>query len=174
MLLAVAMAVCAYFTVHAQTLQQLWQNPTNDYRVKTWWFFGYEHTTDEGITADVEALRDAVSEARQVGHSFEINISNGYCAGGRWIDADHALQSEFAEGDSTPDYSPEEVIGTNEVIDLTDSVEDNQLQWEAPEMAGQLIPSPSETGGACLHYLLNHLFHTNKIIWIYRVFSHRF
>ena len=155
MLLAVAMAVCASFTVHAQTLQQLWQNPTNDYRVKTWWFFGYEHTTDEGITADVEALRNAgfggvvyydqnhrstkapskqeqsqarlnsaereearpevknlpdgtpdegfspewwhhlrfaASEARRVGLSFEINISNGYCAGGRWIDADHAMQ----------------------------------------------------------------------------------
>jgi len=32
------MAVCASFTVRAQTLQQLWQTPTNDYRVKTWWF----------------------------------------------------------------------------------------------------------------------------------------
>ena len=130
MLLAVAMAVCASFTAHAQTLQQLWQNPTNDYRVKTWWFFGYEHTMDEGITADVEALRDAgfggvvyydqnhrsaknlpdgtpdegfspewwhhlrfaTSEARRVGLSFEMNISNGYCAGGRWINADHAMQ----------------------------------------------------------------------------------
>ena len=40
------MTVCASFTVRAQTLQQLWQTPTNDYRVKTWWFFGYEHTTD--------------------------------------------------------------------------------------------------------------------------------
>ena len=334
------MAVCASFTVRAQTLQQLWQTPTNDYRVKTWWFFGYEHTTDEGITADVEALRDAgfggvvyydqnhrnpkdlpdgtpdegfspewwhhlrfaASEAHRVGLSFEMNISNGYCAGGRWIDAEHAmqrvacgklrvtggkkistelpaitgpegyvrdiavlavpyrgdgrmrhvtaryvargkgrngamqgpgivgddgsfsgygfkalpdvgtlqvsddsvtwrdvvtlkpmyrsqgvypvrtnafaatagrfwrikhndgtidyqgqasgdirewhiggealldrweeraaLQSEFAEGGSTPDFSPEEVIGTNEVIDLTDGIKDNRLQWEAPE-----------------------------------------
>ncbi len=129
-------------TVHAQTLEKLWQYPTKDYRVKTWWFFGYEHTTDEGITADVEALskagfggvvyydqnhrrsattgdafqrknsknlpagipeegfssewwhhlRFAASEARRVGLSFEVNISNGYCAGGRWIDADHAMQ----------------------------------------------------------------------------------
>ena len=116
--------------VDAQTLEQLWQNPTNDYRVKTWWFFGYEHTTDEGITADVEALsragfggvvyydqnhrnaknlpagipdegfspewwhhlRFAATEARRVGLSFEVNISNGYCAGGRWIDAEHAMQ----------------------------------------------------------------------------------
>lgn len=115
---------------HAQTLKQLWQHPTNDYRVKTWWFFGYEHTTDEGITADVEALskagfggvvyydqnhrstqnlpkgtpdegfspawwhhlRFAASEARRVGLSFEMNISNGYCAGGQWIDAEHAMQ----------------------------------------------------------------------------------
>ena len=27
--------------------------------MKAWWFFGYEETTNEGITADVEALRDA-------------------------------------------------------------------------------------------------------------------
>ena len=31
----------------------------NDSRVKTWWFFGYEHTTKEGITADVESLKEA-------------------------------------------------------------------------------------------------------------------
>ena len=143
------------FEVDAQTLERLWKNPTNDYRVKTWWFFGYEHTTDEGITADVEALskagfggvvyydqnhrnakapskreqsqarldsaereearpevknlpagipddgfspewwhhlRFAASEAQRVGLSFEVNISNGYCAGGRWIDAEHAMQ----------------------------------------------------------------------------------
>ena len=130
MLMTVLMAVGSFVAVHAQTLQQLWKNPTNDYRVKTWWFFGYEHTTDEGITADVEELskagfggvvyydqnhrnaknlpsgkpdegfslewwhhlRFAASEARRVGLSFELNISNGYCAGGRWIDADHAMQ----------------------------------------------------------------------------------
>ena len=114
----------------AQSLGKLWQHPTNDSRVKTWWFFGYEHTTDEGITADVEALRDAgfggvvyydqnhrnaknlpagipdegfspqwwhhlrfaAEEARRVGLTFEMNISNGYCAGGRWIDSGHAMQ----------------------------------------------------------------------------------
>ena len=121
---------CSLAVANAQTMQKIWKTPTNDYRVKTWWFFGYEHTTDEGITADVEALskagfggvvyydqnhrnpknlpagipedgfspewwhhlRFAASEARRVGLSFEINISNGYCAGGRWIDADHAMQ----------------------------------------------------------------------------------
>ena len=124
---------CSHAVTYAQSMHQLWQHPTNDYRVKTWWFFGYEHTTDEGITADVEALsragfggvvyydqnhrnpkrpndqfskrpddgfspawwhhlRFAASEARRVGLSFEMNISNGYCAGGRWIDAEHAMQ----------------------------------------------------------------------------------
>lgn len=116
--------------VNSQTLESMWKNPVNDCRVKTWWFFGYENTTDEGITADVEALRRAgfggvvyydqnhrnaknlpqgipddgfsgewwrhlrfaASEAHRVGLSFEVNISNGYCAGGRWIDADHAMQ----------------------------------------------------------------------------------
>ena len=99
----------------------LWRKPSFEYRMKAWWFFGYERTTDEGITADVEALRDAgfggvvyydqnhaknpvangaedafsaswwrhlrfaANEARRTGLSFELNISNGYCAGGRWI-----------------------------------------------------------------------------------------
>ena len=130
MVLAIMMVAGTPCTVFAQTLEQLWKNPTNDYRVKTWWFFGYEHTTDEGITADVEALskagfggvvyydqnhrnaknlpagtpddgfspewwhhlRFAANEARRVGLSFEVNISNGYCAGGRWIDPEHAMQ----------------------------------------------------------------------------------
>lgn len=109
-------------------LKKLWQSPTVDYRMKTWWFFGYERTTEEGIRADVEALRDAgfggvvyydqnhakdaqaqgaedafspewwrhlrlaASEAKRAGLSFELNISNGYCAGGRWIDPEHAMQ----------------------------------------------------------------------------------
>ena len=96
--------------------------------MKTWWFFSYEQTTDEGIIADVEALRDAgfggvvyydqnhaknakaqgaeeafspewwrhlrlaATEAKRAGLSFELNISNGYCAGGKWIDPEHAMQ----------------------------------------------------------------------------------
>ena len=112
----------------SKATQRLWQHPANDYRMKTWWFFGFERTTDEGITADVEALRDAgfggvvyydqqhakdaaaqgaedafsegwwhhlrfaAEEARRCGLTFELNISNGYCAGGRWIDAAHAMQ----------------------------------------------------------------------------------
>ena len=109
-------------------IKRLWRNPTPDYRMKTWWFFGYERTTDEGITADVEALKEAgfggvvyydqqhakdasalgaedafspdwwhhlrfaAADAKRCGLTFELNISNGYCAGGRWIDAAHAMQ----------------------------------------------------------------------------------
>lgn len=105
-----------------------WQEPDRDCRMKTWWFFGYEHTDDDGIRADVEALRKAgfggvvyydqnhakdarangaedafsaewwrhlrlaATEARKAGLTFEVNISNGYCAGGRWIDPQHAMQ----------------------------------------------------------------------------------
>ena len=113
---------------HPKDVERLWRYPTAEYRMKTWWFFGYEQTTDEGIIADVEALRDAgfggvvyydqnhakdarangaedafspewwrhlrlaASEARRAGLSFELNISNGYCAGGNWIDPAHAMQ----------------------------------------------------------------------------------
>ena len=118
-------------SVNAQSfkdVESLWLNPTADYRMKTWWFFGYERTADEGITADVEALRDAgfggvvyydqnhakdaqangaedafslewwrhlrfaASESKRAGLTFELNISNGYCAGGKWIDPEHAVQ----------------------------------------------------------------------------------
>ena len=97
-------------------------------QMKTWWFFGYEKTTREGIVADIKALKDAgfsgvvyydqnhakdarlngadegfspqwwehlrfaAEEAKRAGLSFEINISNGYVAGGSWIDAAHAMQ----------------------------------------------------------------------------------
>ena len=121
--------LCSY-NLFAQTKSEF-RHPSNDFKMKTWWFFGYENTTKEGITADVESLRDAgfggvvyydqnhrgtvkgaqlntpndgfspewwdnlkfaCKEANRVGLSFEINISNGYCAGGRWIDAQHAMQ----------------------------------------------------------------------------------
>jgi len=100
----------------------------SDAQMKTWWFFGYEETTCEGIVADIEALHDAgfggvvhydqnhakdasahgaedgfspdwwrhlrfaAEETAKRGMTFEINISNGYVAGGRWIDPRHAMQ----------------------------------------------------------------------------------
>ena len=118
----------SFSSIAAQDIEKLWRNPTGDYRMKTWWFFGYEQTTDEGIKADVEALCDAgfggvvyydqnhardahangaeeafspdwwhhlrfaAAEAKRAGLTFELNISNGYCAGGRWIDPKHAMQ----------------------------------------------------------------------------------
>ncbi|MCR5362118.1 MAG: hypothetical protein K6E73_08915 [Bacteroidales bacterium] len=94
--------------------------------MKTWWFFGYERTTEAGIRADAKALKDAgfkgvvyydqnhakTRNGADLGFSqewwnhlkcvaraasehdltFELNISNGYVAGGRWIDPAHAMQ----------------------------------------------------------------------------------
>ena len=102
-------------------------NPSREYGIKTWWFFGYERTTDEGITADAlsfadagfggvvyydqnhastpspeadkafslewwEHMEKAAREAQAAGLSFEMNISNGFVAGGAWIDPAHAMQ----------------------------------------------------------------------------------
>lgn len=118
--------------------ESAWRHPGDDFKMKTWWFFGYERTTREGITADVEALRDAgfggvvyydqnhakdpvvngaedaftpswwehlrfaAEEAGRAGLSFEVNISNGYCAGGSWIDAAHAMQRVVSAEISVP------------------------------------------------------------------------
>ena len=87
-------------------------------RTKVWWFHGETPTTPEGITADLEAFREAgvggvvyydqvhgdaegafpvfspqwwealkfsASEADRLGLTFEINLSNGFVAGGPWI-----------------------------------------------------------------------------------------
>lgn len=126
------LAVSCLGSAQAQTaFESLWKNPTRDYQMKTWWWFGYENTTQEGITADVNALKEAgfggvvyydqdhrrkkmprgvgtpdegfstawwqhlkwaAREAKRAGLTFELNISNGYVAGGRWIDPAHAMQ----------------------------------------------------------------------------------
>ena len=113
-------------TLCAQNLKDF-RRPPEECKIKTWWFFGYEQTADEGIRADAESLRDAgfggvvyydqnhaktpspladkafspewwhhlesaAREAEKAGLSFELNISNGYVAGGKWIDPRHAMQ----------------------------------------------------------------------------------
>lgn len=110
----ILLALVAYVNVNAQ--------------MKTWWFFGYERTTNEGISADIKALKEvgfsgvvyydqnhakdarsngaedgfssewwkhlryAAEEAKNADMTFEINLSNGYVAGGAWIDATHAMK----------------------------------------------------------------------------------
>ena len=107
-----------------QTLEEF-RNPQDSTRTKVWWFHGETPTTCEGITADLEAYRQAgiggivyydqvhgsgdgaadafspewwealkfsASEARRLGLSFEINISNGYVAGGPWITEEYSMQ----------------------------------------------------------------------------------
>lgn len=105
-------------------------------QMKTWWFFGYEKTSDEGIDADLKALKKAgfggvvyydqthaknarangadegfsmqwwnhlkyaASKAHRMKMTFEINVSNGYVAGGSWIDPQHAMQ-RVASADTT-------------------------------------------------------------------------
>ena len=94
-------------------------------RTKTWWFHGETETTREGITADLEAfknagiggvvyydqshgkaenaldgfslewwnmLRFAAEEAQRIGLSFEINLSNGFVAGGKWITYENSMK----------------------------------------------------------------------------------
>ncbi|MGM9707616.1 MAG: glycosyl hydrolase [Prevotella sp.] len=114
--------------ISSQSIDRLWQCPPKDYRMKTWWFFGYGPTTAEGISADARSLseagfggvvyydqnharnpeangaepgfsaswwahlRHAAAEAQRHGLDFEMNISNGYVAGGSWISPRHAMQ----------------------------------------------------------------------------------
>lgn len=94
------------------------ENPQDSARTKVWWFHGETETTREGITADLEAfkqagvggvvyydqthgtmensfeafspawwemLRFSAEEAKRLGLTFEVHISNGFVAGGPWI-----------------------------------------------------------------------------------------
>lgn len=110
------------------TVAQAWQVfhiPQDSCRTKVWWFHGETETTREGISADLEAFKNAgvggvvyydqvhnpsskaldamspewwsmlkfaAQEAHRLGLTFEINISNGYVLGGKWIDKSEAMQ----------------------------------------------------------------------------------
>ena len=100
-------------------------------RTKVWWFHGENITTREGITADLEAYKEAgvggvvyydqqhgpgtpdalpamsagwwdmlkfaAKEAKRIGLSFEVNISNGYVCGGPWITPELGMQAVYSK-----------------------------------------------------------------------------
>ena len=100
-------------------------HPQDSTRTKVWWFHGQTETTKEGITKDLEALKDAgvggvvyydqvmgnaegalpamspewyrmlrfaAEEAKRMGLTFELNVSNGFVAGGPWITPNLGMQ----------------------------------------------------------------------------------
>ena len=104
---------------------QAFREPEDAARTKVWWFHGETPTTRAGITADLEAFKEAgvggvvyydqvhgpaegaldafspgwwemlkfaALEAKRLGLSFEINLSNGYVAGGPWITPETGMQ----------------------------------------------------------------------------------
>jgi len=101
------------------------RSPHDSTRTKLWWFHGEGPTSREGISADLEAFKEAgvggvvyydqvhgdgkgaldalshewwemlkfaASEAKRLGLSFEINVSNGFVAGGPWISEEYGMQ----------------------------------------------------------------------------------
>ena len=101
------------------------QSAPDSTRTKVWWFHGETETTREGITADLEAFREAgvggviyydqihgdgkvacaifspewwealkfsAAEAKRLGLTFEINLSNGFVAGGPWITKEMSMK----------------------------------------------------------------------------------
>lgn len=114
-------------------------------RTKVWWFHGETATTHQGITADLEAFKQAgvggvvyydqvhgkaegaapvfsdewwdalifsASEAKRLGLSFEISLSNGYVAGGPWITKEMSMKRlcyselKLSSGESFADVFP--------------------------------------------------------------------
>ncbi len=107
------------------TMYNEFQSVPDSTRTKVWWFHGETETTYEGITADLEAYRNAgvggvvyydqihgngkgadsifsfrwwetlkfaASEAKRLGLTFEINLSNGFVAGGPWITKEMSMK----------------------------------------------------------------------------------
>lgn len=121
LLTALAATMCAGVATAQDKIKGAYKEfltPEDSTRTKVWWFHGETATTHEGITADLQAYKDAgvggvvyydqvhgsaegaakvfstewweaikfaASEAKRIGLSFEINLSNGYVAGGPWI-----------------------------------------------------------------------------------------
>ena len=116
---------CCSTCLAQSSLSYGFDHPQDSARTKVWWFFGETETTREGITADLEAFREAgvggvvyydqvhgkgegadkvfdahwwqslifaSQEAKRLGLSFEVNIGNGYVAGGKWITPDRSMQ----------------------------------------------------------------------------------
>ena len=106
-------------------MYQEFQSAPDSTRTKVWWFHGETETTREGITADLEAFKEAgvggviyydqihgdgkgasaifspewwealkfsAAEAKRLGLTFEINLSNGFVAGGPWITKEMSMK----------------------------------------------------------------------------------
>ncbi len=115
-------AVC---TADAKGIYEEFRAAPDSTRTKLWWFHGETPTTHEGITADLEAFKEAgvggvvyydqvhgdaegafpvfspewwdalifsASEADRLNLTFEINLSNGFVAGGPWITEEMSMK----------------------------------------------------------------------------------
>lgn len=134
LLLGGLLVLCGHSSVKQEKgnidlLRQEFRFPNDSARTKLWWFHGETETTKEGITADLEAFKQAgiggvvyydqvhgkgadaspvfskdwweklifsVSEAKRLGLTFEVNVSNGYVAGGPWITKKLSMQKVVA------------------------------------------------------------------------------
>lgn len=134
-------------------------------RTKVWWFHGETTTTKDGITADLEAFRDAgvggvvyydqvhgdakdafpvfsdewwdaliyaASEAKRLGLTFEINLSNGFVSGGPWITEDMSMKRLC---------SSELVLSSGEVLDSVFPAPSDRKYWDVKLLA---FPVPSD------------------------------
>lgn len=125
--LMLAMLLCANLlpAQDIHTIYREFQSAPDSTRTKVWWFHGETNTTHEGITADLEAFKEAgiggvvyydqvhgdaqgafpvfspawwdalkfaAAEAKRLGLTFEINLSNGFVAGGPWITPEMSMK----------------------------------------------------------------------------------
>ena len=95
----------------------------------------------------------AAKEARRLGLTFELNLSNGYAAGGPWIDAAHSMQRlvTVEEGEPIPDgfheiatvSVPAANKNDNTVRSITYSA---RAQSKSPTSAMNIPCRPGQTG----------------------------
>lgn len=78
------------------TMEQAWKefaHPQDSTRTKVWWFHGEGENACPAMSREWwDMLRFAASEAKRLGLSFEVNIANGYVAGGPWITPELNMQ----------------------------------------------------------------------------------
>ena len=162
------MAMCLFGTCRKSPVEDIYSeffSVPDSTRTKVWWFHGETETTREGITADLEAFKQAgvggvvyydqvhgtaeeadsvfsqgwwetlkfsAAEAKRLGLTFEISLSNGYVAGGPWVTKEMSMKRLC--------HSEKEVKGGTQFDDVLPAPSSDEY-WDVKTLA---FPIPEQ------------------------------
>ena len=162
------MAMCLFGTCRKSPVEDIYSeffSVPDSTRTKVWGVHGETETTREGITADLEAFKQAgvggvvyydqvhgtaeeadsvfsqgwwetlkfsAAEAKRLGLTFEISLSNGYVAGGPWVTKEMSMKRLC--------HSEKEVKGGTQFDDVLPAPSSDEY-WDVKTLA---FPIPEQ------------------------------